>query len=135
MAEQPERRESERRNAGRQKSFLRGVIYYNNRRNAVDCLVRDISQTGARLILSDAVSIPDVVDLFIPQKDQTLRSQVHWRHGQEIGVAFAQSGTAAQPADGELAALVAKLEVEIAALKRMLKRLKADVDGPDTDVA
>ena len=67
---------SERRIAQRQKSFLRGCIYYNNRRSATDCLIRDISQTGARLIFSDAVNIPDMVDLYIPQKEQMLRAQV-----------------------------------------------------------
>ena len=67
------------------------MIYFNNRRNAVDCLVRDISPYGARLIFSDAVTTPDVLELYIPQKEQTLRIHVIWRHGQEAGVAFAQA--------------------------------------------
>ena len=67
------------------------MIYFNNRRNAVDCLIRDISPYGARLIFSDAVTTPDVLDLYIPQKEQTLRVHVIWRHGQEVGVAFAQA--------------------------------------------
>jgi hypothetical protein len=81
-------RRSDRRRATRQKSFLRGCLHFNNRRSSLDCLIRDISASGARLIFSDTVTIPDVVDLYIPQKEQTLRSQVHWRHGDEIGVAF-----------------------------------------------
>jgi hypothetical protein len=97
-----EQRTAERRRIARQKSFLRGMIYFNNRRNAVDCLVRDISPYGARLIFSDAVTTPDVLDLYIPQKEQTLRVNVIWRHGQEVGVAFAQAASmepAADPAD------------------------------------
>ena len=70
---------AERRNATRQKSFLRGCIYFNNRRSAVDCLIRDISSTGAKLIFSDAITVPDVVELYIPQKEQTLRAEVHFR--------------------------------------------------------
>ncbi len=116
------------------KSFLRGMVYFNNRRNVVDCLIRDISPQGARLIFSDAITTPDVLDLYIPQKEQTLRTQVIWRHGQEVGVAFAQSA-ALEPGDGDLAERVARLELEIAALKRVLKKLKADVGGPDADVA
>lgn len=128
---------SERRLAQRQKSFLRGCIYYNNRRSATDCLVRDISPTGARLIFSDTVTVPDMVDLYIPQKDQMLRAQVQWRHGDEVGVGFpvatkAKSGSAA-PDEG-LAERVEKLEAEMAKLKKMLKRLKADVTG-DADEA
>ena len=99
MSDQTERRTVERRRTARQKSFLRGMIYFNNRRNAVDCLVRDISLYGARLIFSDAVTTPDVLDLYIPQKEQTLRVHVIWRLGQEVGVAFA-AGLADGPGSG-----------------------------------
>src|SRR5215475_12513189 len=58
---------SERRRSTRQKSFLRGCIYFNKRRSVMDCLVRDISDAGARLIFSEAVNVPDVVELYIPQ--------------------------------------------------------------------
>ncbi len=34
---------AERRHATRQKSFLRGCVYFNKRRGAMDCLIRDIS--------------------------------------------------------------------------------------------
>jgi PilZ domain len=129
---------SERRNAQRQKSFLRGCIYYNNRRSATDCLIRDISPTGARLIFSDTVTVPDMVDLYIPQKEQMLRAQVQWRHGDEVGVGFpesakSKSGSAAA-ADAGLSERVEKLEAEMAKLRKMLKRLKADVTG-DADEA
>ena len=144
MSDQAERRTVERRRMARQKSFLRGMIYFNNRRNAVDCLVRDISPYGARLIFSDAVTTPDVLDLYIPQKEQTLRVHVIWRNGQEVGVAFAQTAQmdpAAEPGDpgsspGQqaLADRVARLEIEIVGLKRILKKLKTDA-GPEFDVA
>ena len=129
---------SERRIAQRQKSFLRGCIYYNNRRSATDCLIRDISPTGALLIFSDTVTVPDMVDLYIPQKEQMLRAQVQWRHGDEVGVGFpasakAKSGSEAE-ADAALAERVEKLEAEVAKLKKMIKRLKADVTG-DADEA
>jgi len=42
---------------------LRGCIYFNNRRSAVDCLIRDLSTAGARLIFSAAVNVPDAIDL------------------------------------------------------------------------
>ena len=129
---------SERRQSTRQKSFLRGCIYFNNRRSATDCLIRDISTTGARLIFSDSVSVPDVVELYIPQKEQTLRAHVQWRRGDELGVAFAKGAQAPAPsrqADGELAERVAKLEAEIAALKKMFKRLKAEVAGGAEEAA
>jgi hypothetical protein len=130
---------SERRKATRQKSFLRGCIYFNNRRSAVDCLIRDISGTGARLIFSATVSVPDVVDLYIPQKEQTIRAVVQWRHGEELGVAFgdaARTPAPPSPADvAELSERVRKLEAEIAALRKMLKRLKGEMPGRNDDEA
>lgn len=135
MSAEPERRTTERRRTARQKSFLRGMIYFNNRRNAVDCLIRDISQYGARLIFSDSVTTPDALDLYIPQKEQTLRVNVIWRHGQEVGVAFAQPAQVDPAAEsGGLAERVAKLELEIAGLKRILKKIKTDA-GPEFEVA
>ena len=128
----------ERRRITRQKSFLRGSVQFNNGRNSTDCLIRDISIYGARLIFSDTVTTPDAIDLYIPQKEQTFRTHVIWRHGQEVGVAFAQpaSASAAEPSHerDDLAGRVERLEAEIATMKRMLKRLKADA-GPDADVA
>ena len=128
---------SERRNTRRQKSFLRGRIYFNRHRNSIDCLIRDISGHGARLIFSDAITVPDVVDVYIPQKEQTLRAHVHWRGGQELGVTFAPGAQPAPeqlPAAEDLPGRVDRLEAEIALLKRMLKKLKLDMNA-DTEVA
>jgi hypothetical protein len=135
MTEKTKRSIAERRQTARQRSFLRGTVYFNNRHSALDCLVRDMTRYGARLVFSGAVTTPDVLDLFIPQKERTLRAHVTWRHGEEIGIAFAQTAVMAQsPEPGDLAVRVARLELEIAELKRMLKKLKAEVN-PERDVA
>ena len=58
-----------------------------------------------------------------------------WRHGQEVGVAFAQAAQVDPVAEtGDLAERVARLEMEIAGLKRILKKMKTDA-GPEFDVA
>jgi hypothetical protein len=127
---------SERRRATRQKSFLRGCIYFNNRHSGADCLIRDISEEGARLIFSNLLNTPDVVDLYIPHKEQTLRAHVQWRRGDEMGVTFAgelrDDGT---PLEQDLARRVDKLEAEIAALRKMLKRLKNELTPAAEDAA
>jgi hypothetical protein len=125
---------SERRRTTRRKSLLRGRLYFNKHRNSVDCLIRDISGEGARLIFSDAVAVPDVVDLYIPQKEQTLRAHVHWRFGEQLGVTFAPSAESAPdqlPAAEDLKGRVERLEAELALLKRMLKRLKMEMNAED----
>ena len=135
MASSAEIPTSERRRIPRQKSFLRGMIYFNHRRSVADCLIRDISPYGARLIFSDTVTTPDLLDLYIPQKEQTLRAQVIWRIGHEVGVSFPQADrtepAATQSAD-EIAERVARLEAEVTLLKRALKKLTT---GTDTDFA
>ena len=126
---------SERRQSTRQKSFLRGSIYFNNRRSAIDCLIRDISATGARLIFSDTVSIPDKVEIYIPQKDETLRAHVQWRHGDEVGVAFGAFAVGTGKHADDLADRVEKLEAEMAAMRKLLKRLKSEVAGKAEEAA
>jgi PilZ domain-containing protein len=121
---------NERRKASRQRSFLHGCLYFNNRRSAIDCLIRDVSAGGARLLFSQTATIPDVVDLHIPQKDQWLRARVQWRSGGEVGVAFEQAPATTAPAPaGDLAQRVEQLELEVASLKRMVKRLKVDPEA------
>jgi len=125
----------ERRRETRQKSFLHGTIYFNNRRSVIDCLVRDVSPEGARLILSATTTIPNVVDLHIPQRGETLRARVQWRSREEAGIAFEPAQAPARPAEADLAERVKQLETEVAALKRLCKRLKADVAAQAEDAA
>jgi len=122
---------SERRTAPRQKAFLRGKLYYGNRLNVADCLIRDMSDQGARVIVSDALALPDELELHVLQKDQNCLVRVVWRRGQEMGLAFVR---AVQSQPDELTARLARLEEEIANLKRIVKKLKVEA-GPDAEVA
>jgi hypothetical protein len=128
---------SERRVAPRQKSFLRGCIYFNNRRSVMDCLVRDLTEDGARIIFSHAVNVPDVVELYIPQKEQTLRAHVKWRRGDDVGLDFIDRETAASVSpEAELAKRVAQLEAEVTALKKMVRQIKRELPNQhDAEVA
>jgi hypothetical protein len=125
---------SERRSNHRAKSFLRGFVYFDKRRGALNCLVRDFNGEGARIIFSENITIPDIVSLYIPQKEQTLRARVSWRRGDEIGLSFAGLEAEA-PDSGELIARVAQLEAEIVKLRRMLKRLKTGERIVDDEAA
>jgi PilZ domain len=127
----------ERRNSRRLKSFLRGFVYFDKRRGTMSCLVRDFSGDGARIIFSEAVTIPDMINLHIPQKNQTLRARVTWRRGDEIGLGFSAANPAADPlpASSELMKRVAQLEGEIASLRRVLKRMKGERQDLDDEAA
>jgi hypothetical protein len=118
---------AERRNSRRSKSFLRGFVYVSRKRGALSCLIRDLSHKGARIIFSDTVTLPDVVELYIPQREQTIRAQVSWRRNDEIGLAFTADERRADPGPtaGEVVQRVALLEAEIAQLRVRLKGEKA----------
>jgi|ERR1700691_5995337 hypothetical protein len=59
-----ERRESPRRNT----CFFRAFVYFENSTTAVDCVVRDISDTGARLQFPKVQNFTELLDLHIPIK-------------------------------------------------------------------
>jgi hypothetical protein len=129
---------TERRSISRQKSFLQGRIFFNNRRTSVDCLIRDITEHGARLKFPSMTATPDVVELYIPNKDETYRVKVEWRNANEIGVAFdfdeksPPLAPGAAPAD--LSARIHKLEHEVASLQRKFNELQAamrQIQGAD----
>jgi hypothetical protein len=75
----------ERRRSVRQKIRLRGRVYFNDGRNWANCLIRDISYEGARIVFTNRVKIPDAFLLTIPEKNRMVHANVRWRHGNRIG--------------------------------------------------
>ncbi len=118
----------ERRNSRRSKSFLRGFVYFSRKRGALACLIRDLSDKGARIIFSDTVTLPDVVELYIPQREQTFRARVQWRRTtRSVSPSPQSSARRRGSADGERshpAARAARSRNRLAA--RALKRLKGE---------
>lgn len=49
---------TEHRAFARHKTFIKGRIYFNNRLSSVDCIVRDLADIGARLEISENVTLP-----------------------------------------------------------------------------
>jgi hypothetical protein len=118
----------ERRNIARHRTFLQGRVLFNNRRSSVDCIIRELTDEGARLSFNDPVGVPHAFELYIPNRDQTFRAEIAWNHGDEMGVTFA-SATAGQPtlqpsltanAGMSIVERVERLEKELAQLKRKL---------------
>jgi len=60
----------ERRAYPRHKTLIKGRIYFNNRLSSMDCIVRDIGENGSRLEFSENVTLPDVFELYLPNKDE-----------------------------------------------------------------
>lgn len=78
----------DKRHEPRSRSFLKGRIIFNGGKSSFDCLIRDISTSGARLDLADAPSLPDAFDLEIPHKRQTVPARLRWMRDGHVGVQF-----------------------------------------------
>ena len=112
----------ERRRSGRQKSLLRGVVYFDNIPFPADCLVRDLSELGARLKFdTPPAALADSFELHVPAKGQKIRGRVGWRKADEIGVSVPAD---ADSQSGPLEDRINRLEAEIAALKQLIKKIQ-----------
>jgi hypothetical protein len=129
----------ERRLLARQKSFLQGRIYFNNRRSSVDCLVRDYTEAGARLKFSETITVPEAIELYLPSREEIHRARVEWRIGHEMGVSFGAElrspSIAPEASASDLAARVQTLEGEVAFLRRAVNELRATIRKSHGEVA
>ena len=67
-----------------------GQIAFNNRWCTIDCLVRNMSASGAKLDFSDPVQVPSELDLLIPLRGHSRRVKVVWRQAKSLGVSFVE---------------------------------------------
>jgi hypothetical protein len=119
---------NERRALPRHKTFIRGRIYFNNRLSSTDCIVRELAENGSRLEVSETVTLPDTFDLYLPTKDEYFRAKVEWRRGNNVGISWPPENVVGQTAEqGDPQALadrLAKLEREVASLRKRLDALQ-----------
>jgi hypothetical protein len=116
---------AERRNDSRSRSFLGAKIIFNGRNSTIDCLIRNISQTGARLFLSGNIVIPDEFELQVPKQGRSFQARLAWRRGDEFGVQFVRDQAGAASVSADLAAKLRRLEDERAALRARVAQLSS----------
>ena len=75
----------EKRAAHRRRMLKPGRIVFN-RNTVFDCMVRDHSQAGARLLVPSIMGIPDQFTLLIGKASYSCR--VVWRSWTALGVSF-----------------------------------------------
>jgi hypothetical protein len=81
-----ETRMSERRTAGRQRVLKAGKIVFNNGASLLDCTVRNVSGTGACLMVVNALAVPAAFDLRLDRDQQPC--EVIWRQTNRVGIRF-----------------------------------------------
>ncbi|MBV8565612.1 MAG: PilZ domain-containing protein [Methylobacteriaceae bacterium] len=123
---------TEARSSERMRVFLRAQIVFNDNRSTVDCSIRNMSSTGAKLELSQAVTVPGEFDLLIPQKGTRLRAKMRWRTTDAVGVEFIKDTQPVRQPGKDLAGRVRELEIENAQLRLKVLELTARLEQSGT---
>ena len=137
---------TDRRTSDRIRSFLRAQIIFNNRMSTIDCIIKNISSTGARVALDDTLAVPTEFDIYIPQRGRSHHARLIWRDKDAIGIDFidAPSQAAAQAHDAapisalEPAGLsnetkLRELEEQNAMLKARIRKLSRKLEDLGQD--
>ena len=111
-------RAPQKRASVRSKAFLKAHIRIYNL-PAMDCVVRNVSPSGARLEVDETFALPTEFDLEIPQRGVVLLCELKWRRDDVVGVKFLdRQGPHALTAEA-----MEKLQRENARLRRENARL------------
>ena len=74
----------------RSRSFLGATIVVDGGNSVFDCIVKDISDTGARLMLQNALPIPETFALRIVD-GREFECVVRWRRINALGVSLSNN--------------------------------------------
>ncbi len=87
----------EKRNLRRPRVLKDGKIVSMNLGSVVDCSVRDVSATGARIRCKNQSAIPDEFELLVQSDDWIRPVKVAWRRNDEAGLHFTGEARRAPP--------------------------------------
>ncbi len=76
----------ERRGGTRKRTLRAAKIVYGDFRYTLDCVIRDRSETGARIRCANSGDAPAAFYLF--ETPMLLRADIAWRRGDELGIRF-----------------------------------------------
>lgn len=122
------------------RSFLRAQIVFNNRMSTIDCIIKNISTTGAKIALNETLTVPTEFDVYIPQKGRGHHARLVWRDKDAIGIEFTDMQTQATEAPAttsEVEMRLHELEIQNAELKARVRRLSKRLEdlGQDPNLA
>jgi hypothetical protein len=66
-----------------------GHVQIVTRGGGINCVVRDLSDTGAKLGISRRAKLPDEFILWFVRRNIKLKARLRWREGDYAGVSFA----------------------------------------------
>src|ERR1700741_1710433 len=112
--------QQERRKQQRSPAFMGGQITTDRKLIAIDCVVRNMSGAGAKLIVSNATLLPEEFELHIAKHESASWVRTRWRRERERVVEGVPLAVHAAPVPLALARRIKRLEAENAGLRRRL---------------
>ncbi len=81
----------DQRGAQRHRTLKKGFIVISEGFSTIDCMVRNMSESGAQLRVASILGIPDRFPLKMTD-GQTFQCRVAWKRETELGVEFVSPG-------------------------------------------
>lgn len=79
---------NEKRLHPRRRVIKSGKVLFHDGFSTFDCVIRDVSDAGAKLKAETPQFIPDEIELLVDQQELIYPCAVLWRRGSELGVRF-----------------------------------------------
>jgi hypothetical protein len=118
---------SDNRRAQRSRTFLKAEIDVSGGLSTLSCIIKDLSDTGARISVSEGIVLPETFRIHLPKPDRWVHATVRWRRAEYIGVHFeGEPLSRGQEPEQSDADRIRHLEAENARLRRMLEELRND---------
>jgi hypothetical protein len=113
----------DRRQNTRDKVIYGGVADISERGGSTDCVVRNISEGGARIEFNNAVRLPkQQISLTIARKGRSFLARIIWWRDNFVGVAFSAEKPSGLP-DSDLGERLRRSEEKKRQLQRRIKEL------------
>jgi hypothetical protein len=77
-----------KRIARRMKTLKSAKIVFLNQWSVIDCAVRDMSATGAKLVCAQAATVPNEFRLLMLSDNMMRNAKVVWRREDTLGIHF-----------------------------------------------
>lgn len=80
---------AERRADQRSRMLKGGTLRFNRGYGALECVVRNVSENGARLAFGETSAVPPQFELRVGPDGEWRQAEVRWRTLTDVGVALA----------------------------------------------
>ncbi len=81
----------DKRQGQRRRTFKGGKIFFNHDRSVIDCTVKNLSKSGAALLVESTIGIPDEFNLVISPDNIREACKIIWKTDTQIGVSFVRA--------------------------------------------